>query len=321
MKKLLISYLRIYFTAIIILLSLVVVVWLCGCVVVRSRGRAGVWCGFCGCHFSFFSFRFLHIGTYRLPPYPPLPSRPRTRCRLWRRTLPSADRNPAAPSTGLPVNLVVSQYRVFSRYMTCEVQSPLAPLLAMVVVVISFLFVLGTKGRMQPADMAHSLAYGLHAEYPVHLLAGGAPCRAAPAPTELRAALSTSATWAHTKRVVSGADHHELSALRGERFSDCRPSCVQPLPRSPSSFSFMRSEIGSLYQASLILTPAGRTAVALLQGALTCSVHPLPRTIWSPPTLPACGSSLRGPPAGVGIDSATAPTFPIMPVNLGTASL
>ena len=68
MKKRLISYLRIYFTAIIILLSLVVVVWLCGCVVVRSCGRAGVWCGFCGCHFSFFSFRFLHIGTYRLPP-------------------------------------------------------------------------------------------------------------------------------------------------------------------------------------------------------------------------------------------------------------
>ena len=68
MKKRLTSYLRIYFTAIIILLSLVVVVWLCGCVVVRSRGRAGVWCGFCGCHFSFFSFRFLHIGTYRLPP-------------------------------------------------------------------------------------------------------------------------------------------------------------------------------------------------------------------------------------------------------------
>ena len=44
------------------------VVWLCGGVVVRSRGCVVVWCGFCGCHFSVFSFEFLHDGRYRLPP-------------------------------------------------------------------------------------------------------------------------------------------------------------------------------------------------------------------------------------------------------------
>ena len=55
---------RIYFAAIVVACGCVVVwLWVVGFTVAR-----GVWCGYGGCHLSFFGLRFLHIGTYRLPP-------------------------------------------------------------------------------------------------------------------------------------------------------------------------------------------------------------------------------------------------------------
>ena len=94
-------------------MSLVVVV------VVLLYGRVGVqwirWirCGFCGCHLSFFGFRFLLIGTYRLPPPVNLvfgndptvspPSHPHTTT-TTQPPQPHNHHNPATTTTIIPVH-------------------------------------------------------------------------------------------------------------------------------------------------------------------------------------------------------------------------
>ena len=67
MENRLINYSENIFAAIIIIIACCgcVIVWLCGCAVLRSRGSM-VW--FLWLPLSFFGFRFLHIGTYRLLP-------------------------------------------------------------------------------------------------------------------------------------------------------------------------------------------------------------------------------------------------------------